>query len=59
MSVVFLHPAGSADRPAIIVPGALARSDGFARLQRDLTGLVETICERFAGGRLGGQLGGD
>ena len=56
---MFLHPAGSADRPAIIVPGALERSDGFERVQRDLMGLVEAMGERFAGGRLGGQLGGD
>ena len=56
---MFLHPAGSADRPAIIVPGALVRSNGFERLQRDLMALVEAIGERFAGGGFGGQLGGD
>ena len=62
----FADPAGGrhslqieVNKRLYMAPGALDRTNGFARLQRDLMGLVEAICERFAGGRLGGQLGGD
>ena len=61
----FADPAGGrrslqieVNKRLYMVPGALVRSDGFERVQRDLMGLVEALGERFAGGRLGGQLGG-